>query len=267
MHHSVFMRRYLCLRYSLMLGMMTLFGCSQSEPSVESANETSHQKQQVILVHGLARSAASMEKMAQRISLHGYQVCVVDYPTLGQDIEQTLQRSALQIDHCVYQFDRQLSDRAGSKIHFVGHSLGGLVIRDYLAKKPAMTYSPHFGEVVFVGTPNQGSDVADFFSSVWLLPLAGGTAASLTTGPKSLPNRLPKPSYPFGVIAGTNSYPILKHMFKESNDGLVSVESTQLEGMQDFITVDVKHDRLRSDPQVTDLILRYLSEQRFTLTL
>ncbi|MEZ9487753.1 alpha/beta fold hydrolase [Vibrio breoganii] len=241
-------------------------GCSQSEAPKEISDYNSHKNQQVIIVHGLARSASSMEEMSERVEEHGYQVCVVDYPTVGRELDYTLHKSGLQIDECVYQFDRELSQASGSKIHFVGHSLGGLVIRDYLAKKPAMTYSQHLGEVVFLGTPNHGSDVADFFSSLWLLPLAGGTAASLTTDPQSLPNSLPQPNYPFGVIAGTDTYPVLRHVFENSNDGLVSVESAQLEGMQDFIAVDIKHDSLRSDPMVTDLVLNYLSNRRFAVT-
>ncbi|OBT13934.1 lipase [Vibrio sp. UCD-FRSSP16_10] len=241
-----------------------LFGCSQSDMPIVEDEFSSHQNQQIIIVHGLARSASSMEKMSTRLSKHGYQVCVVDYSTLGRALDKTLQDSTQQIDECIDQFESQFAQDKGSRIHFVGHSLGGLVIRDYLAKKPMVTHSSHFGEVVFLGTPNKGSDVADFFSSVKLLPLAGGTAASLTTKSDSLPNSLPNPDYPFGVIAGTHSYPILKYMFDNSNDGLVSVESTQLEGMQDFISVDIKHDTLRSDPLVTDLVVSYLNQRRFT---
>ncbi|WP_119006023.1 alpha/beta fold hydrolase [Vibrio halioticoli] len=240
-----------------------LFGCSRSEVPIKDSNYALHQKQQVIIVHGLARSAASMEEMSERVAHSGYQVCVVDYPTLGQAIDKTLHESSAQIDQCIHKFNRELSQVDGSKVHFVGHSLGGLVIRHYLAQKNSITHSPHFGEVVFVGTPNKGSDVADFFSSLWLLPLAGGTAASLTTHSESLPNSLPDPNYAFGVIAGTDSYPILKYMFDNSNDGLVSVESTQLAGMQDFVAVNITHDSLRSDPQVTDLIVNYLNQRRF----
>ncbi|CAM4298029.1 alpha/beta fold hydrolase [Vibrio neonatus] len=251
-------------KISLMLVLMaTLFGCSRSEAPIKDSNYALHQKQQVIIVHGLARSASSMEKMSERVAQNGYQVCVVDYPTLGQAIDKTLHESSAQIDQCISRFNRELSQIDGSKVHFVGHSLGGLVIRNYLAQKNGLTHSSHFGEVVFVGTPNKGSDVADFFSSLWLLPLAGGTAASLTTNSESLPNSLPEPNYAFGVIAGTDSYPILNYMFDNSNDGLVSVESTQLEGMQDFVAVNITHDSLRSDPQVTDLIVNYLNQRRF----
>ncbi|GAD79321.1 alpha/beta fold hydrolase [Vibrio ezurae] len=246
-----------------LLSAPLLFGCSQSELPINDSNYSTHQKQQVIIVHGLARSASSMEKMSDRVSSSGYQVCVVDYSTLGRAVDTTLHESSAQIDQCIDKFNRELSQTKGSKVHFVGHSLGGLVIRNYLAQNNSMTHSPHFGEVVFVGTPNKGSDVADFFSNLWLLPLAGGTAASLTTSSESLPNSLPEPNYAFGVIAGTDSYPILKYMFDNSNDGLVSVESTQLEGMQDFIAVNITHDSLRSDPLVTDLIVNYLDQRRF----
>lgn len=137
------------------------------------------------------------------------------------------------------------------------------MIRSYLATHPEFVQSEQMGNVVFVGTPNHGSDVADFFSDTWMLSLVGGTAESLTTSPNSFPNQLPLPNYDFGVIAGTQSYPVFNGMFAKTNDGLVSVESTKLKGMKDFVEVDIKHDRLRRDPYVTELILNFLQTERF----
>ncbi|WP_261817163.1 alpha/beta fold hydrolase [Vibrio gallicus] len=243
---------------------MFIVGCTKSEPDMGLNYDPSNHNQQVVLVHGLARSGESMQAMSNMIKKLGYQVCVVDYPTLVMSVETTLEKSAAQIEHCVTQFKLQPTQAHQLReIHFVGHSLGGLMIRNYLGTHPNFVNSKMMGKVVFVGTPNHGSDVADFFAKFWLLPLAGDTAKSLTSQPNSLPNSLPKPNYEFGVIAGIHSYPILKYMFNNENDGLVSVKSARLEGMQDFIEVDVKHDSLRSDPHVTQLITRYISHGQF----
>lgn len=243
---------------------LLLVGCTKSDPNAYSSFDPQKHNQQVVIVHGLARSAASMEDMSDMVKERGYRVCVVDYPTLVNNVETTLAKSSAQIDKCVTDFEHKLAqDHEAGTIHFVGHSLGGLVIRSYLAEHQGLVESDYMGKVVFLGTPNHGSDVADFFSNIYLLPLAGDTAKSLTTAQDSLPNRLPEPDYDFGVIAGTNSYPILKYMFKNDNDGLVSVNSTRLPGMQDFVEVDIKHDSLRSDPYVTQLIMNYLSNGRF----
>lgn len=240
-----------------------LGGCTPADSEVNYPSQ--HQDELVIIVHGLARSAASMQAMSDRIKLEGYNTCVVDYPTLEESIQNTLKISAHQIHGCIRHFNLQLAQSDNGKVHFVGHSLGGLVIRSYLANHEDFTQSDEMGEVILVGTPNHGSDVADFFSNIRLLSLAGGTAASLTTDPNSLPNSLPNPTYRFGVIAGVDSYPVLKYIFHNMNDGLVSVKSAKLRDMHDFIEVDIKHDQLRSAPYVFQLILNYLSHQQFVV--
>ncbi|KFA98483.1 Alpha/beta hydrolase family protein [Vibrio mediterranei] len=246
------------------LTALALVGCSKPEIETVDSELNAHHLDQVVVVHGLARSAWSMQNMSKGIAKQGYQVCVVDYPTLRQPIENTLAESAKELSRCIDEFNHSKNLVTNqSKIHFVGHSLGGLVIRSYLAQHPDFVDSSEMGKVVFVGTPNHGSDVADFFSDTWMLSLVGGTAESLTTSPNSFPNSLPTPNYDFGVIAGTQSYPVFSGMFSKSNDGLVSVESTKLDGMRDFIEVDIKHDRLRRDPYVTSLVLNFIETDKF----
>lgn len=242
--------------------LLTLVGCSRPLPEVENSEVAS--AEHIVIVHGLARGSWSMKTMASLFSKQHYLVCVVDYPTIGQTLNHTLQTSSNELTRCI---EESLLNAPNNgqvrKIHFVGHSLGGLVIRDYLSKHPDFVNSESMGKVVFVGTPNHGSDVADFFSRSWLMSLVGGTAESLTTGENSFPNSLPTPDYVFGVIAGTQTYPALGLIFESSNDGLVSVSSAQLSGMSDFIEVDLKHDRLRRDPYVVDLILNYFRTGNF----
>ncbi len=244
--------------------LFSLSGCSKPESEQAIALNPSAADEQVIIIHGLGRSSWSMKTMSELIEEQGYQVCVVDYPTLRQPLDHTLDSSTQEIERCLAKVTtnpEQSTNR--QKVHFVGHSLGGLVIRSYLASHPELVDSVEMGEVVFVGTPNQGSDVADFFARSWLLSTLGETAESLTTHNDSFPNQLPQPTYDFGVIAGTASYPLFNGLFDEPNDGLVSVKSTKLTGMKDFALVDRKHDRLRRDPYVTELIVNYISTGAF----
>ncbi|CAH0530259.1 alpha/beta fold hydrolase [Vibrio hippocampi] len=251
-------------RIIIILTLLSLAGCSR--PNTEEPVEVGGtQQQHIIVVHGLARSAWSMKTMASIFKEQHYQVCVVDYPTIRQTLQHTLDSSANELTRCINDWypDYPEEEQQG-KIHFVGHSLGGLVIRDYLDKHTDFVDSELMGRVVLLGTPNHGSDVADFFSGSWLISLVGGTAESLTTDDASFPNSLPEPNYAFGVIAGTRTYPALSGMFEATNDGLVSVSSAQLQGMTDFIEVNVKHDRLRRDPHVAGLILNYFRTGTFT---
>jgi pimeloyl-ACP methyl ester carboxylesterase len=244
--------------------LLSVSGCSKPESEQVVTFNSSATDEQVIIIHGLGRSSWSMKTMSELIEERGYQVCVVDYPTIRQSLDHTLDSSTQEIERCLAKLasnPEQSTNR--QKVHFVGHSLGGLVIRSYLASHPRLVNSDKMGEVVFVGTPNQGSDVADFFARSWLLSTLGETAESLTTHNDSFPNQLPQPNYDFGVIAGTASYPLFNGLFDEPNDGLVSVNSTKLTGMKDFALVDRKHDRLRRDPHVTALIVNYISTGTF----
>ncbi|MGH2899749.1 MAG: alpha/beta hydrolase, partial [Solirubrobacteraceae bacterium] len=104
---------------------------------------------------------------------------------------------------------------------------------------------------------NHGSALGDVVAGSTLLRfLAGDTAALLGTDPESLPNRLPPADFELGVIAGTASRNPLGALFLDGeNDGTVTVASTRLEGMSDFVTVDSSHTFImRSDEAMAETV-------------
>jgi pimeloyl-ACP methyl ester carboxylesterase len=148
-----------------------------------------------------------------------------------------------------------------ARLHFVTHSLGGILARALIAQHPL----ENLGRVVMLAPPNHGSELADALADSALFEAAfGPTAPQLGTGPESLPNRLPPPSFELGVIAGTRSVnPFSGFLIPGESDGTVSVASTQLSGMTDFIALPVSHTFIMSSEQTADQVVEFLRRGRF----
>jgi hypothetical protein len=113
--------------------------------------------------------------------------------------------------------------------------------------------------------PNRGSEFVDVLGDTapfrWAL---GPTAAQLGTDPESLPNRLPPPDYEVGIIAGTRSInPLGALVVPGESDGTVSVSSTQLEGMADFVELPVSHTFIMYSDVVAAQAIQFLRTGRF----
>lgn len=142
----------------------------------------------VILLHGLCRTSRSMAPMARALSRAGYHVVNVDYPSRSAGIEKLA-------EDAVGPAVAKCQQAGAEKIHFVTHSLGGILVRSYLAQHPI----PQLGRVVMLGPPNQGSEVVDKLGSWWFFKKINGPAGNeLGTGPNSTPNRLGAATYCVG---------------------------------------------------------------------
>jgi triacylglycerol lipase len=206
----------------------------------------------VVLLHGLGRSDQSMALLASRIAAAGFATHNIDYPSLDHDPSELVAHIVAEVSACC---------AGAQKVHFVTHSLGGILVRAYAAE-----YAPgNLGRVVMLAPPNHGSEYVDAMRE-WNLfqHAAGPTGVQLGTGPESLPNRLPEPKFELGVIAGTrNSNPVSGHVIPGSSDGTVSVESTKLEGMTDFISVDESHTFIMRSPLVAEQTIEFLRNGSF----
>jgi pimeloyl-ACP methyl ester carboxylesterase len=206
----------------------------------------------VVLLHGLARSDGSMEEMADGLRETGFTVINHDYPSTDYPIEE-LSRTAIReaVGECPEK----------SKIHFVTHSLGGILVRYYLEYHEL----DNLGRVVMLGPPNKGSQVVDALAEIPGFELLNGPAGlQLGTDPSSLPNSLGAADFEVGIIAGTRSINlILSQLLPNPDDGKVSVESTKLEGMSDHLTVPVSHPFLMNDDEVIRQTIHFLRSGQF----
>lgn len=192
-----------------------------------------------------------MWRLGDRIEEAGFRVVPVGYDSVNESLAEILRQVGQQVSACC--------DGGRGRLHFVGHSLGGLVIRAYLKEHR----NGMLGRVVLIGTPNQGTPLVDRFREAWWLKLLGEPALSLGTDPGSFPNTLPPPDYPVGVIAGEDEGADNEEILPGADDGLVPVESTKVAGMADFIVVKTSHWGLRHDKEVAGQTVHFLREGRF----
>ncbi|MFP6807170.1 MAG: hypothetical protein VB957_08315 [Pseudomonadales bacterium] len=208
----------------------------------------------VILLHGLARSASTMEKLEVKLIDNGYIVANIDYPSRHLEVEKLAELAVgAGISEC--------AEANASPLNFVTHSLGGILVRQY--------YKIHEPEslhrVVMLGPPNNGSEVVDHFRNVPGYELLNGPAGlQLGTGPDSVPLKLGPVNFQLGVIAGTQSMnPILSLLLENPDDGKVSVKSTKVEGMCAHVSLPTMHPFMMKNEAAIDEVLSFLASGEF----
>ncbi|MDP6622451.1 MAG: alpha/beta hydrolase [Alphaproteobacteria bacterium] len=208
-------------------------------------------KDVVVVLHGLGRSKMAMWLLASRLEDAGYKVARVGYHSLQDTPKQIIADIEGQIDACCL--------GVSPKLHFVGHSLGGLLIRAYLKDHKVA----NLGRVVLIGTPNTGSTIVDNLRHKWWFQVLGPMARSLGTDAGSFPANIGQPDYPLGVIAGKRTSTLNDGLLPGDDDGLVSVESTKIAGMADFVVVESGHSAMRYDKSVARFVVSFLQTGKF----
>ncbi|MDH3222966.1 MAG: alpha/beta hydrolase [Gemmatimonadota bacterium] len=209
----------------------------------------------VILVHGLGRTEGSMMILGQRLRWAGYDVTIVGYPSL----EGTIEEHTAILDREV----RRCCERR-NPLHFVGHSLGGIVIRKYLADDPPAG----LGRVVLLAPPNQGSQLADWVRDLELGEVTGGEMLGPTgsrLGPDStdIPAALAKPHYELGIVTGDRSLnPIGSVVIPGPDDGFVGVAEARVEGVP-TVVLPRSHTFIMNSRYAADAIMQFLRTGRF----
>ncbi|MDP2562130.1 triacylglycerol lipase [Psychrobium sp. 1_MG-2023] len=208
----------------------------------------------VILLHGWGRSEKSMLLISHQLKKAGYGIVNINYPSNDKPIAELA-------DLAVAQGIAECEARDAKVIHFVTHSLGGILVRHYFEDRELDT----LGRVVMLGTPNHGSEVVDAYKKLYLFrQLAGPAGLALGTSEQDVPNQLGAVSFELGVIAGSKSInPFLSLLLPGDDDGKVSVESTKVEGMTDFITLPTTHPTMLISPAVIKQVIHFLRHGNF----
>jgi pimeloyl-ACP methyl ester carboxylesterase len=208
----------------------------------------------IVLLHGIARRSRSLAGLERSLSADGYQVLNLDYPARRRGLEDIVSL----LHEPVTRFSVSLDGR----LHFVVHSMGGLVARAYIARhRPG-----RLGHVVMLAPPNEGSEIADLLKSNPLYRAFFGPAGAdlVTARPDRLHSLLGEIDYPLGVIAGDRSlYPLSSLLLPRPNDGRVSVARTRVAGMSDHLTVHATHPLIMRNPEAIAQTRHFLRYGRF----
>lgn len=208
----------------------------------------------VLLLHGTARRASSLNRMERALWAAGYATLNLDYPARKAALAIIAGAIASEVEAFAQNLDR---------LHIVTHSMGGLVARALITRHRP----PNLGRVVMLAPPNGGSEVADALRDVRVFRrFFGPSGQQLGTHRSAALKRLLGPvDYPLGIIAGDVSlYPIESLLWlKGPNDGRVSVARTEVAGMSDHLTLHATHAMMMWNPRVIRETLAFLRHGRF----
>lgn len=195
-----------------------------------------------------------MRRIACALETAGYEVRNLGYPSLRTSIARAAgDHLAPVVSDCL---------RSGAtKVHFVAHSLGGIVVRQYLQQNAV----PPGSRMVMLSPPNRGSELAEVLRNLrlyrWIMGPAG---QELGRGPESVPRSLGTVTVEIGVITGrTSILPFSGRLFGGPSDGKVSVDGAKLAGMRDFLVVSGGHAFIMRKRSVIRHVLHFLRHGTF----
>ncbi|MDV6377781.1 alpha/beta hydrolase [Sporosarcina sp. GW1-11] len=208
--------------------------------------------EQVLLLHGFSKTARDMQTLATNLESRGYQCQSLNLPLTRREFDL----STALVENTLY----DMASKQDTKIHLVGHSTGGLLLRNVLKETEVIQ---SIGRCVQIATPNRGSRLAHIASKVMRSTEYFRTLKSLHASyieKLNLPDFTP---FPIGGIAGTRNHLWLGKLLPGENDGLVELESVHYPGLSDFITLPYGHTEIHHKQEVAELTARFLQTGRF----
>jgi pimeloyl-ACP methyl ester carboxylesterase len=237
----------------LLAGMIFIIIILHLSPTEAAPPDTPQaSKETVILMHGILGHPVMMKRIEWTLERAGYTVININYASRKKMVEE----AAADLAQVVRQMD------PSSKIHFVGFSLGSIVIRYYLSHSPP----GNAGRFVMIAPPNHGSELADtLYRYGWFRFLYGDKAITQLRGSNhAFYEGVGIPSVPFGIIAGglCNGRGLSRDL-PGDDDGSVSLHSARLEGAADFFVIRGQHTGLLLKQETADQVVAFLSSGQF----
>ena len=207
----------------------------------------------VIYLHGIGRSSRSMRPILDAMPIDGFVHVPFEYPSTRVPLEQSA--------NFLHSLIQSLTDV--SKISFVVHSMGGLVVRRYLKDHN----DPRLHRLVMLGTPNSGAELADILKrNILFRTVYGPAGQELATDKDGTIGSLPTPTFEFGVIAGGNGDDKgFNPLLPGDDDGTVTIASARLAGASDFLRIPKLHSFLMSDETAIPAVRCFLEHGRFSM--
>lgn len=200
----------------------------------------------VVLAPGLWMPGAAMTLLAARMARAGYVPHVFAYRGRGAH-EGNVARLA--------RFARAALD--GRPAHFVGHSLGGVLILETLNAHPELQVT----SAILLGAPARGCLAGRRLGAAQLGRWMMGACGELWREREAMWKR----DAPLGVVAGTVPLGLGRALGRlpGPNDGVVRVEETAVEGMTAQVLVALGHSLLIVSGAVGRQVECFMREGRF----
>jgi pimeloyl-ACP methyl ester carboxylesterase len=212
----------------------------------------------VILLHGLNRSHHSMGPLGEKLRNEaGFEVLDFQYASSLA----TVQAHATALAEVIEGLGPEVTE-----IHFVAHSLGNIVVRNYLYQRQNVergrAEDPRLARMVMLGPPNQGSRLARLLANdLAFNAVAGVSGRQLSQSWAELEAELAVPSFPFAVIAGGGEEAdwLERAMFDGPSDRIVSVAETKLPGAALEVQLPIAHTFMMRDPRAMQIAVDFLT--------
>jgi len=206
----------------------------------------------VVLIHGYFRTERNMRYLAQKLEQRGFHTFSPTLPTIRRTVRECSESLAQMLE-------KHVPD--GSVVHFVGHSMGGLIIRDYLSRRVV----EGLGSVVLIGTPNGGTPYANLllklpFMRRILISLPDLAAPGLDI---ALPCNEPAPK--IGIVLGIKPDFVRKFLLPEEHDGLVTAKSIRQISVCDEMSVPCMHEFIHWRADTAEAVASFLETGKFNV--
>ncbi|WP_415073241.1 esterase/lipase family protein [Legionella sp.] len=211
-------------------------------PFAEQAQKVAS-REIVVLVHGLMRTSLSMAPLKFYLQRHGYEVRIYSYPSPRYSIHQHAQ----QLNYFIKQLE---AENPGVKIHFVTHSMGGIITREALSRLSKKEFN-QIGYLVMMAPPNQGSKLAKLSTNIFpILKSMIKPLSELSSEHSAYVHRVPIPPLKMGIIAGRY-------------DAKVPPEAARMDGFAEPIVISTTHTFIMNHPEAKKLIVTFLEKGTF----
>lgn len=201
---------------------------------------------EVILVHGLWYGAMAMKPLAMRLRECGHAVRLFSYNTTTGTLSGHADELA-----------RFAATEVSPEVHFVGHSLGGLVILKMFDGRARL----RAGRIVLLGSPLQGSQAA---RSAMNLP--GGSRILRTAG-MALSEGFPHlpAGKEVGMVAGSRSVGLGRLLASGpgAGDGTVSLQEADSPQLTARVVLPVSHTGMLFSRKVSQHVAGFLARGSF----
>lgn len=207
---------------------------------------SNRQSETVVLVHGLAGSRLDMLFLAKRLRSLGFNVENWGYWSLNTSIQTHADRLAAALK-------RLENSDSVERIHLVGHSMGGIIIRAAMEEHHDAGQGSKIQRAILLAPPNRGSHVATKLDPWlgWLAPSLSELSDRDESFVNQLPNSLRDSRLEFGVVEATK-------------DRVIRPDCVQLDGQTDFAKIEGHHGILTWYPKTGQLVEHFLLTGQFS---